>query len=159
MTSRLPIAALRIVLGIGLAMSLALQLVVLPWMSGWMADDYPEVSSMRWPVLALSVLGLVCVEVVLICTWHLLGAVQASRIFDPRSFGWVDWIVWALTAGAGLSFVALVYLLATAPGPVSVPALALFATVAAVGMASLMLIMRALLHQATALQTEMDAVI
>lgn len=159
MTNRLPITTLRIVLGLGLITSLALQVVVLPWMSGWMAEDYPEVAFMRWPVLALAVLGLVCVEVVLICIWHLLGAVQASEIFDPRSSGWVDAIVWALVAAAGLSFAAFLYLLMTAAGPISVPALALFATVAEVGMVTLMLVMRALLRQATTLQAEMNAVI
>ena len=159
MISQLPIPTLRLILGIGVATSLALQVAVLPWMAGWMADDYPEVAFMRWPVLALSILGLACVEVVLVCIWPLLGAVQASRIFDSRLFVWVDTIVWALAAAAGLSVVAFGYLVATAPGPISVPAIALFAAVATVGMLSLMLVMRALLHQATALQTEMSAVI
>lgn len=159
MVNRLLIVTLRVVLGIGLAVCLTLQVVVLPWMSGWMAHDNPEVAYMRWPVLALSIFGLACVDVVLVCIWRLLGAVQASRIFDPQLFGWVDWIVWALAAAAVVSFVALVYLLATAVGPITVPASALFATVTALGMTSLMAVMRALLHQATALRTEMDAVI
>ncbi len=157
--NRVPIFTLRIVLGLGLAMALISQVVVLPWMSGWMAKDYPEVAFMRWPVLALAVLGLACVDVVLVCIWRLLDAVQDSRIFDPSLFGWVDAVVWALATGAGLSLVALGYLLTSAVGPISVPAIALFAAVAAVGMLALMLVMRALLHQATALQTEMDAVI
>ncbi len=159
MTNLLPIATLRIVLGIGLTTSLLMQVVVLPWMSGFMAEEYPEVAFMRWPMLALAVLGLMCVEVVLVCIWHLLGAVQASRIFGPRSFGWVDAIVWALGVAAGVSLASLAYLLKIGIGPITVPAMALLATVAAVGMMSLMLVMRALLHQATTLQAEMDAVI
>ena len=159
MTGRLPIVTLRAVIGIGLATCLTLQVVVLPWMSGWMARDNPEVAYLRWPVLALSILGLVCVDVVLMCVWRLLAAVQASRIFDPQMFVWVDTIVWTLGATAVISFVALVYLVVTAAGPITVPAVALFATVAALGMMSLMIVMRALLHQATALRTEMDAVI
>lgn len=159
MMNGLPILPLRVVLGIGLAVCLTLQVMVLPWMSGWMAHDNPEVAYMRWPILALSILGLACVEVVLVCIWRLLDAVQTSRIFDPQIFGWVDWIVWALAAAAIVSFVTLVYLLATAVGPITVPASALLATVAALGMMSLMIVMRALLHQATALRTEMDAVI
>lgn len=159
MTNELPILTLRVVLGIGLAVCLTLQVVVLPWMSGSVAHDNPEVAYMRWPVLALSILGLACVDVVLVCIWRLLDAVQEARIFDPELFGWVDWIVWALAAAAIVSFVTLVYLLATAVGPITVPASALFATLAALGMMSLMTVMRALLHQATALRTEMDAVI
>lgn len=159
MTNRLPIVTLRVVLGIALACCLALQVAVLPWMSGWVAHENPEVAYMRWPTLTLSNLGLVCVEVVLVCIWRLLNAVQTARIFDPQLFVWVDWIVWALAAAAGISFVTLVYLLATAVGPITVPAFALFATIVALGMMSLMVVMRSLLHKATALRTEMDAVI
>lgn len=159
MGNRLSIMALRVVLGIGLVIALALQVVVLPWMSGWMAQDFPEAAPMRWPILTLSILGLLCVEIVLIAIWRLLDAIQETRIFDPQSFGWVDAIVRALATAAALSLICLAYLLATALGPISVPALALFATLVAVGMLLLMLVMRALLRQATALQTEMDAVI
>lgn len=159
MTNRLAISTTRVVLGIGLVTCIALQVAVLPWMSGWVAHDNPEVAYMRWPVLALSVLGLLCVEVVLVAIWRLLGAVHASRIFDPQLFGWVDWIVCALAAAALVSFVALLYLLEAGVGPITVPASALFATLVALGMMSLMVVMRALLHQATALRTEMDAVI
>lgn len=159
MTNWLAIGTLRVVLALGLATCLALQVVVLPLMSGWMAQDYPEVAYMRWPVLAVSILGLICVEIVLACIWRLLNAVEASGIFTPTLFRWVDWIVWALSASAALSAALFVYILTTPVGPITVPAAALFATVAAVGMTALMAVMRALLHQATALRTEMDAVI
>lgn len=159
MRNRLLTLTLRVVLGIGLATALILQVVVLPWMSGWMAQDLPEAASMRWPILAFSVLGLLCVEVVLFAIWRLLDAIEQTRIFNPSSFGWVDAIVWALAAGAALSLACFIYLATTALGPGSVPALALFATLVAVGMLLLLLVMRALLHQAAALQSEMDAVI
>lgn len=75
MGNRLSIMALRVVLGIGLVIALALQVVVLPWMSGWMAQDFPEAAPMRWPILTLSILGLLCVEIVLIAIWRLLDAI------------------------------------------------------------------------------------
>ena len=159
MGHRLSIMALRVVLGIGLVIALALQVLVLPWMSGWMAQDFPEAAPMRWPILTLSVLGLLCAQIVLIAIWRLLDAIQETRIFDPQSFGWVDVIVRALASAAALSVICLAYLLATALGPVSVPALALFASLVAVGMLLLMLVMRALLRQATTLRVDMEAVI
>lgn len=159
MKNRLPFVTLRIALAIGLAICLVSQVVVLPWMSGWVAHDNPDVANMRWPVLVLSILGLVCIEIVLACIWRLLGAVQASQIFDTKLFGWVDGIVWALAAAAGLLFVTFVYLLAAGEGPITVPGSALLATVAALGGTSLMTVMRALLHQATSLRTEVDAII
>lgn len=159
MSSHWPITCLKLILGAGLAAAVLLQVMVLPWIAAWMAQGYPEAAHMRLPVLMMCILGLVCVEVVFLATWRLLDAVRQSRIFDPRSFRWVDCIITALVAVAALSMAMLVYLMQVGLGPISVPALALLGAVTALGAALLMVVMRALLRQATTLKTDLDGVI
>lgn len=40
-----------------------------------------------------AVVGLLCVQVVIVCTWRLLDMVRADRIFSQAAFRWVDGIV------------------------------------------------------------------
>ncbi len=46
-------------------------------------------------------LELLCVQVVIVAIWRLLGLVRTDRIFSRQAFGWVDAIVAALGAGGG----------------------------------------------------------
>lgn len=159
MTIKTSIVVLRAILIAGFGIALTLQVLILPVLSGWMATDYPEAAFMRWPVLALAVLGLACGQVVLVSTWKLLDTVESSRIFSASAFIWVDAIVWSLFTAAVLSAIALLYLSWVGLGPITVPAMPLLALLVTLGMLLLMLVMRSLLHQATALQSDMEAVI
>ena len=101
---------------------------------------------------------LLCVQVVLVSTWRLLGMVAADRIFSGQAFRWVDAILGAIAAGwlVWLGFSVLVVATSDDPGnPIAVAVVGLAITV--VGL--LMVVMRALLQQATELRTDMDAVI
>lgn len=112
----------------------------------------------RWVLLVVVEAELLAVQVVLVSTWRLLGMVAADRIFSEEAFRWVDailaaiggaWLVW-------LGFGVLVVATSDDPGnPIAVAVVGLAITV--VGL--LMLVMRALLRQATELRTDMDAVI
>jgi hypothetical protein len=103
-------------------------------------------------------LELVCVQVVVVATWKLLGMVQQGRIFSDAAFRWVDLILaamalaWLVWAGLG----AFIVLTSDDPGLPLMMAIMLLAG-AVVGL--LMPVMRALLRQATMLRTDMDAVI
>ena len=99
-----------------------------------------------------------CVQVVVVCTWKLLTLVLADEIFTDGALRWVDGIVWAV----GAAWVVLVAVLlfvgfnATDPG---LPLLLFLLTVGVTVLGLLMVVMRALLRRATTLRTDMEGVI
>ena len=112
----------------------------------------------RWVLLFVAEAELLCVQVVLVATWRLLGMVAADRIFSEDAFRWVDLIIGAIAVGwlVWVGFGVGVLAASDEPGtPIAVAVIGLGVTV--VGL--LMLVMRALLRQATELRTDMDAVI
>ena len=153
------ITTLRVCVVITLAATAVLQLAVLPWLSAVMAAEYPEAAGMRWPLLLASVLGLGCVEAILVALWRLLDAVASERIFDPASHRWVDVVVVALGVGTLLSLAVTGYLVWVGLGPISVPGSALVCAAGGGAALLLVLVMRELLRQATTLRVEMDGVI
>ena len=125
------------------------------------AQDPPGLVVARWMLLAAVVLGLLCVEAVIVCTWKLLTLVDRDRIFSHEALPWVDAIVRILVAACAVVVVGavpLVYFAEVddAPGLAGVPLLVLVATAA---FTLLMVVMRALLRRATALHSDMEAVI
>jgi hypothetical protein len=118
----------------------------------------PRFSTERWVMLGVAEVELLCVQVVVVAVWRLLGMVAADRIFSEDAFRWVDLILGAIAVGwtVWLGFGVLVMVTSDEPGnPLAVGILGLAITVAGL----LMLVMRALLRQATALRADMDAVI
>lgn len=140
---------------------IAILFQVLPRMSELTAGDSPEVARMDWTVVVVAVLGLVCVQVVIVCTGKLLTMVARDRMFSAGSLPWVDAIVWAVAVAWVMLLVAFFPVFAVAevddaPGLAALHLLILLVG-AAVGL--LMVVMRALLRQATTLRTDMEAVI
>ena len=124
-------------------------------------QDPPGLVVLQGMLLAAAVLGLLCVEAVIVCTWKLLTLVDRDRIFTQEALPWVDAIVRILAAACLVVVVGAVPVfyfaqVDDAPGLAGVPLLVLAAT-AAVGL--LMVVMRALLRRATALHSDMEAVI
>lgn len=149
---------LRILLVVLFLLLVVFQTFSFPGQFASMAEQDPESAYLRWPLTAFVALELLCVQVVLVCTWRLLSLVQSDRIFSEGAFVWVDLIVgalavaWALFAG----FAAYVGLRVDDPGP----ALILFAVLlvgAVIGM--LVVVMRTLLHRATTLRSDLEGVI
>lgn len=155
---RLAVVPLRLFLAALFALLVLLQVMSLPGQFAHMAKESPEDAHLRWPMLAVAVLVLVCVQVVIVCTWKLLGMVLDDRIFSERSLVWVDGIVAAIGAGWALMVGVLLFVgfRADDPGPVILLTLVVLCG-AVLGL--LMLVMRALLLQATRLRTDMEAVI
>ena len=159
MPSRLTVAILRILLLIALMLCLALQLGVLPWLSGVMAADLPAEAYMRWPILALAILGIACVELGIVCTLRLLAITRRGEVFAPDSLRWVDGLLGAFLAGAGVCAATLIYQSFTVAGPPAWALMLLLGILSGTGMALLMGVMRSLLVRATALRQEMATVI
>jgi hypothetical protein len=101
--------------------------------------------------------------VVIVCTWKLLTLASHDRIFSAGALPWVDAIVWAIAVGWAMllgAFVCAYYFVIdeVSDDPV-LPALLLVLLLVGAVVGLLMLVMRALLRQATTLRTDMEAVI
>ncbi|TCC48783.1 DUF2975 domain-containing protein [Kribbella capetownensis] len=150
-----PLRILLVMLFAGLVFAQALSM---PGQFAYMAREEPDLAYLRWPLTIWSILGLLCVQVVIVCTWQLLTMVKADRIFTEDAFVWVDAILWALSAAWVLLFAGFVYLgwLANDPGlPIVLFGMVLTGAV----LVLLMVVMRALLRRATTLRADMEAVI
>ena len=151
----LPLRVLLVTFFLGL---LVAQVMSMPGQFRHLAQEDPDLAYLRWPLTIWSILLLACVQVIIVATWQLLDRVRADRIFSEDSFRWVDVIIVTM-AVAWVLFVAMTsYLayLASDPGAAVLPTGV--SLCGAVGI-MLMVVMRALLRQATTLRTDMEAVI
>jgi len=152
------VSVLRVLLAVAFAALLGSQLRVLPAMYDDWARDAPERGGTQW-LLAVAELQVLCVQVVIVCTWQLLTMVRDDRIFSDASLVWVNTIVAAMAASWLLLLGTLLYLVGPRglSGPWAALLLLMLAAGAVVGL--LMVVMRALLRQATSLRVEMEAVV
>jgi hypothetical protein len=159
-TTRRVVGPLRFLLAVAFAALVTAQVLFLPALSAAMAEDSPELAYLRWPTLVVAVLGLGCVQVVIVCTWKLLTLVEDDRIFSAASMVWVDAIVGAIAAAWLLLLGTFVWSLVSVglPGPPLVLLLLLLLVAGAV-VGLLVVVMRALLQQATTLRADLEAVI
>ncbi|HST99524.1 MAG TPA: DUF2975 domain-containing protein [Geodermatophilus sp.] len=157
-TTRRVVGPLRFLLAVAFAALVTAQVLFLPALSAAMAEDSPELAYLRWPTLVVTVLGLGCVQVVIVCTWKLLTLVEDDRIFSAASMVWVDAIVGAIAAAWLLLLGTFVWSLVSVglPGP---PLVLLLLLVAGAVVGLLVVVMRALLQQATTLRADLEAVI
>ena len=152
------VAPLRLLLVLLFGVLVLFQVMSLPGQFRYMAQESPELAYLRWPLTAITVFWVLCVQVVVVCVWKLLSLVRDDRIFSPASLRWVDAIVWAITAAWAVlvGFFLYVGFNATDPG---LPLLLFLLVVGLTVLGLLMVVMRALLRQATSLRTDMEAVI
>ena len=155
---------LRILLAIVFAALLAAQIWAVPALLPDLAEPTLERSFMRWTMGAVAVLGLLCVQAVIVCTWKLLTLVtrrpdlqrgrdavgERHRAGDRRRAG----------RCSSATFVCAYYFIIdeVSDDPV-LPALLLLLLLVGAVLGLLMVIMRALLRQATTLRADMEAVI
>ena len=155
-TERL-VGVLRVLLALAFVALLVAQVRVLPAVYDDWARESPEVAHSGW-LLTVSVLELLCVQVVIVCTWKLLTMVKDDRIFSEASLVWVNVIVGAMAAAWLLLLGAFLYVVGPG-GPAGLSVALLLMLVAGAVLGLLMVVMRALLRQATSLRTDMEAVI
>ncbi|GIG35055.1 DUF2975 domain-containing protein [Cellulomonas pakistanensis] len=158
MIERWATALLRIALVVLFGILVVFQTLSLPGQFRYLAEQNPEDAALRWPATAITVFWVLCVQVVIVATWRLLTLVQKDRIFTEASLGWVDAIVWAVAAGWLVLIAVLLWVGFQADDP-GLPMLLFLATAVVTVVGLVLIVMRALLRQATALRTDMDAVI
>ncbi|SFW69845.1 DUF2975 domain-containing protein [Amycolatopsis australiensis] len=158
LTERRAVAALRVFLVVLFGILVVFQTLSLPGGIAYLAQQNPHDANLRWPLTAIAVFLVLCVEVVLVATWKLLTLVKKDRIFTSASLKWVDVIVWAIAA-AWLVFAGMLVFVGFNADDPGMPMLLFLVTVAITVLGLLMVVMRALLRQATALRSDLEAVI
>ena len=118
------------------------------------------------PLRVITILGMVSVQVALVCVWRLVTMVRRGTVFSHAAFRYVDLVIGAIVAAA-LAWFAVTAI--NAPGQRADPGVTLImggVGVAILGVALIVLVLRMLLAQAVArdveasqLQAELDEVI
>lgn len=152
------VVPLRVLLILAFCAVVLAQVMIVPGSLADMAKESPDKAHLRWPLMALWWFWLICVQVVIVSTWKLLTMVQHNRIFSEQSFVWVDAIVWAIAAAWVVLLGVSIPLGLRADDP-PVPLMLSFMLIGGAVLGLLMVVMRALLRQATELRTDMDAVL
>jgi hypothetical protein len=163
------VIALRVVIVIALAGSLGVQCVITPLI--WQ-DLEGAPASVRVPLVVIIVLGVATMQVTAVCIWRLLTMVRRGTVFTRAAFRYVDIVIGSIAAASALTFgIAVVARQSNraTPGDAVAPGIVgLICGVSLViaGVALIVLVMRHLLAQAVALdsetkhlQAELDAVI
>jgi hypothetical protein len=156
--TNLAVTALRVLLVMAFALLVVFQTLSLPGQFAHMAEENPAEAYLRWPLTVFAVVEVACVQVVIVSTWKLLTMVKRDRIFSKAALAWVDVIVWAMLTAWVLLLGVFIFIVLNADDP-GVPMLLMLMLVGGAVLWLLMVVMRALLRQATALRTDMEAVI
>jgi len=161
---KLTTLALRIVLALALAGSLFVQVWMVPLLSTDLEESGTD-TGIRILALVILVLGIVTVQVTLVCVWRLLTMARRNTVFSHSAFRYVDIIFWAVAAASVLVF-ALAVMLAPGDAAPGIVLLICGASLLIAGVALVILVLRTLLAQAVALdaeakhlRTELDEVI
>ncbi len=158
------VIVLRVFLATLFLFLIVMQTLSLPGDFAHDLERAPEAAHLLWPIFVVMQLGVLAIQVVIVCIWKLLAMVTKDRIFSEASMTWVNVIVytfiagWVLLAGLAAYLTAVIYFTPQLrdPGiPIALFGLVLFGAV----LVLLMVIMRALLRQATTLHSDLEEVI
>jgi Protein of unknown function (DUF2975) len=152
--SRLTVLALRIVLAMVLAGSLFVQVVMVPLLAIDLEESGTDLDDVRLPIVVIMVLGIMTIQVTAVCVWRLLTMVRRGTVFSHAAFRYVDVVIGAAVVASLLTFGLGVTL---APGDAVAPGIVLLiggAAVMVAGIALIVLVLRMLLSQAVARDTE-----
>ena len=161
---KLTVRALRAVLALVLAGTVLVQAgMVWALVSG---GDPEDGSLPLTPLRVVTIVGMVSVQVAVICVWRLVTMVRRGTVFSHAAFRYVDIVIGAIVAAALVWFAVTAL---NAPGQRADPGVTVLmggAGVAILGVALIVLLLRMLLAQAVArdteaaqLQAELDEVI
>jgi hypothetical protein len=163
---KLTVLALRVVLVALLAGSVFVQTVMVALLARDLDEIGTELEYGPVPILVIVVLGILSMQVVLVCVWRLVTMVRRGTVFSHGAFRYVDVVIGSIVAAALVTF-ALGFVLA--PGEAVAPGIVLLIGglgVAILGVALVVVVLRTLLAQAVArdaeaerLQAELEEVI
>ena len=151
------VLTLRVVIAIALVGSLVVQAVMVALLLVD-ADDAP--GGIVVSLVVIGVLGVACLQVIAVCIWRLLTMVGRGTVFSRDSFRYVDGVIGAIATGAVLVLaVAVVARFAnhSTPGDAVAPGivgLICGLSLVVAGVALVVYVLRALLAQAVALDSE-----
>ena len=154
---KLAVLALRVVIAIALVGSLFVQGVLVPLL--WQDLDGAP-AGVRGTFIVIVVLGILTMQVTAVCIWRLLTMVRRGTVFSHAAFRSVDVVIGAITAASVLTFgiaVVAAYSNRTTPGDEVAPGLVGLicgASLVVAGVALIVLVLRMLLAQAVALDSE-----
>ncbi len=158
----LTVTALRTVLVVVLAGTVFVQAGMV-----WALATDPEDGSLPLgPLRVITILGMLAVQVALVCVWRLVTMVRRRTVFSQAAFRYVDGVIGAIVAAALVWFAVTII---NAPGQRDDPGVTVImggVGVAILGVALIVLVLRMLLAQAVArdveasrMQAELDEVI
>ncbi|MGJ5830341.1 DUF2975 domain-containing protein [Streptomyces ossamyceticus] len=151
---KLTTLALRGVIAVLSAGSVLVQGVMVPLLAADLDDLDPDMAHVRTPVLVIVVLGVVTVQAVLVCVWRLVTMVRRDTVFSHAAFRYVHGVIGAMVAASVLVFALGVVL---APGEAVAPGVVLLlggVSLAVLGVALIVLVLRLLLAKAVARDIE-----
>ncbi|MGW5121060.1 DUF2975 domain-containing protein, partial [Streptomyces noursei] len=99
---KLTVLALRAVMVVLHAGAVSAQTVMVAMLTGAMEESV--LADRRAPVLVIAVLGVVTVQVVLVCVWRLVTMAQRGTVFSHAAFRYVHLVIGAFVAAALLVF-------------------------------------------------------
>jgi hypothetical protein len=152
MMGKLTVLALRAVMVMLFAGSVLAQTVMVAMPAGVIEGG--ALADRRTAVLVITALGVVTVEVVLVCVWRLVTMVRRETVFSHAAFRYVHLVIGAFVAAALLVFALGVVL---APGEAVAPGVVVLlggVSLAVFGVALIVLVLRVLLAQALARDVE-----
>ncbi len=161
---KLAVRALRTVLVVVLAGTVLIQAAMV-W--ALVSGSDPEDGSLPLTALrVITILGMLSVQVIVVCVWRLVTMVRRGTVFSHAAFRYVDGVIGAIAAAA-LGWFAVT--IVDAPGQRDDPGVTVIMAgigVAILGVALIVYVLRMLLAQAVVreveaaqLQAELDAVI
>ncbi|MEV5602496.1 DUF2975 domain-containing protein [Streptomyces sp. NPDC052299] len=154
---RLTVGALRAMLVMVCAGTLFVQ-AGMAW--ALISGNDPEDGSMPLtPLRVLTILGMISVQVVTVCVWRLVAMARRDTVFSPAAFRYVDGVIGAISSAALVWFVVTAV---NAPGQRDDPGVTVIMAgvgVGILGVALIVLVLRALLAQAARMRAELNEVI
>lgn len=156
---RTTIVALKALLAVLIALIAMCQVFIVPAVAAQSAWRYHEIAYLQVPGIIIGILFLVCVQVVLVCVWHLLSLVREDAIFKPSAFPWVDTSLAAVAFATLLVVVTLVTLLAAGVQNASISLLCTLGIVVGAGLSLLIVVLRGLLRKASQLEHDLSEVV
>jgi hypothetical protein len=147
---KLAVAALRAVLVVVLAGTVFIQAGMV-----WALATHQEEGTLPLTALrVITIVGMVTVQVALVCIWRLVTMVRRGTVFSHAAFRYVDIVIGAIVAAALVWFAVTIV---NAPGQRDDPGVTLIMAgigVAILGVALLVFVLRMLLAQAVARDVE-----